>query len=124
MDINVSIVSGNLTADPVVHHTDDEKIVGKFRIASQRPRGNDGEDRGADFVDVTVFGQQAENCGRYLAKGRKVLVKGRLHHSEWDSGDGRRQRLEVIADPLGVQFLTRKPDGQQEEPEPVADATA
>jgi single-strand DNA-binding protein len=111
---------GNLTADPELRKSDSGSVV-KLRVALQRRRGKNGEDRGADFVDVTAFGDQAENCARYLSKGRKVGVIGRLHHSEWDSDDGRRQRLEVIAD--NVEFLGRKPDEQSsEEAEPLADA--
>jgi len=123
MDINTVILTGNLTADPELRASEGGTPVAKLRIASQRPRGKDGEDRGADFVDITVFGRDAENCKQYLAKGRKVAVKGRLHHSEWDSDNGRRQRLEVIAEPLGVQFLnSRQPDEQTQEPQPVANA--
>jgi single-strand DNA-binding protein len=126
MDINVTLVSGNLTADPTVRTTDDGKVIGKFRIASQRPRNSEGED-GADFIDITVFGQQATNCARYLTKGRKVLIKGHLHHSEWESEEGRRQRLEINADPLGVQFLGGRQTEESvdgESAQPVAELAA
>ena len=115
---------GNLTADPDLRKSDSGSSVVKLRVAVQRRRGKNGEDRGADFVDVTAFGEQADNCGRYLSKGRSVGIAGRLHHSEWDGEDGRRQRLEVIAD--NVEFLgARKTDEQTKEegeqaPEPVA----
>lgn len=115
---------GRLTADPELHKAESGSVV-KLRVALQRRRGKNGEDRGADFVDVTAFGDQAENCARYLSKGRSVGVVGRLHHSEWDSDDGRRQRLEVIAD--NVQFLggAKRDDEQpQEQAEPVAGAAA
>ncbi len=93
--------------------------VGRLRLAVQRPRGKDGEDRGADFIDVTVFGRQAETCARYLAKGRRVAVEGHLHHSEWEAEDGsRRQKLEVIA--RNVEFLDA---ARAEQAEPAA-ATA
>ena len=83
----------------------------------QRRRNRDGEDRGADFVDVTVFDNQAEVCSRYLAKGRKVAIEGRLQHSEWKAEVGsRRQKLEVIAN--SVEFLDRKPSEDQQ-PEAV-----
>ena len=117
MDINVVILTGNLTSDPELRNSDGGTAVAKLRIATQRSRGKEGEDRGADFVDVTVFGRDAENCKQYLAKGRKVAVKGRLHHSEWDGEDGRRQRLEVVADPLGIQFLNGRQSNEQPAPE-------
>jgi len=109
MDINTIIVVGNLTADPTLRTAENGTIVGKFRIASQRPQRN-GEDDGADFINVTVFGQQATNCARYLAKGRKVAVQGRLQFSEYETDDGRRQSYEIKADQYGgVQFLSGRP---------------
>ena len=104
-----------LTAAPELNDRNGTQ-VGRLRLAVQRPRGKDGEDRGADFVDVTVFGRQAQTCAQYLEKGRKVAVEGHLHHSEWEADDGsRRQKLEVIA--RNVEFLDRKPsDDPQPEP--------
>jgi single-strand DNA-binding protein len=117
---NVSL-TGRLTQNVTVLNTGDGSTVATMRIAIQRPR-KDGADQGADYVDVTVFGRQAETCAKYLAKGRRVGVSGRLHHSEWDGENGRRQKLEVIAD--NVEFLDpRKADDQpQEEAEPAAAA--
>ena len=94
---------GNLTSPPEVRTTQAGQSIAKMRLAVSRPR-RDGEDQGADYVDVTAFGATAENCGKYLAKGRKVAIDGRLHHSEWDSDDGHRQKLEVIAN--NVEFLS------------------
>jgi len=111
-------LTGRLTADPELRNTGNGTQVANLRVAIQRPR-KDGEDQGADYVDVTVFGRQAETCAQYLAKGRKVAVSGHLHHSEWESDNGRRQKLEVTAS--NVEFL----DGprREDQPEPVA-ATA
>ena len=92
---------GRLTADPTLNERKGTQ-VGNLRLAMQRPR-KDGEDQGADYVDITVFGRQADTCSQYLAKGRKVAIEGRLHHSEWDSDNGHRQKLEVIA--RNVEFL-------------------
>jgi single-strand DNA-binding protein len=94
-------LTGRLTADPDLR-TNDKGSVASLRLAVQRPR-KDGEDQGADYVDITVFGRQADTVAQYLAKGRKVAVEGRLHHSEWESDNGRRQKLEVIA--RNVEFL-------------------
>jgi single-strand DNA-binding protein len=111
----VIILIGRLTAAPEVQDRSGTQ-VGRLRLAVQRPR-RDGEDRGADFVDVTVFGNQAHVCGQYLAKGRSVAIEGRLQHSEWQAEDGsRRQKLEVIAN--SVEFLDRKPSEDQQ-PEAV-----
>jgi single-strand DNA-binding protein len=97
----------NLTRPVVeVRSTRSGAAVATMRLAPSRPK-RDGQDQGADYIDVTTFGATAENCGRHLSKGRKVAVDGRLHHPEWDSDNGHRQKLEVIAN--HVEFLTPRP---------------
>lgn len=120
MDINTIIVVGNLTGHPTVRTAENGTIVGKFRIASQRPQKN-GEDDGADFINVTAFGQLATNCDRYLAKGRQVAVTGRLRFSEYETDDGRRQSYEITADT--VQFLGGR-QAEEASPEESAEPTA
>jgi single-strand DNA-binding protein len=118
--MNAVQLIGRLTRDPELRERSGTK-VGALRLAVQRPRSQSGEDRGADFVDVTTFGRQAETCCRYLATGRRVGVQGHLHHSEWKAeDDSRRQKLEVIAE--RVEFLDA-PKADASEPEPV-EATA
>ena len=115
--MNKTILIGNLTQDPEERHTSSDTIVARLRLAVSRPR-RDGEDQGADYVDVTVFGNQAQNCLKYLAKGRKVAVDGHLHHSEWESDTGRWQKLEVVAHQ--VEFLgAPAATSNNDEPEPV-----
>ena len=64
-----------------------------------------------NYFDVTVWGQQGENCAQYLAKGRSVGVDGRLEWREWDGPDGqKRQAVEIIAD--SVQFLGGRGEGE------------
>jgi len=83
-----------------------ETEVGHFRLAVQRRRSREGEDRGAVYVDVVTFGSLAESCGEYLEKGRQVAVSGRLELDEWETEGGeRRSRHKVIADE--VEFLAR-----------------
>ena len=112
-------IVARLTTAPTSSERGDTQ-VGRLRLAVQRRRDKNGEDRGADFVDVVCFGRQAEICANYLAKGRRIAVEGRLHHDEWDGENGRRQKLEVIAQ--SVEFLdSRKADGESaEQTEPAA----
>ncbi|MGO9955239.1 MAG: single-stranded DNA-binding protein [Solirubrobacteraceae bacterium] len=108
---NVTLTARLATAAPELRNTPGGTPVATLRLAVQRPRKN-GEDQGADFVDVVVFGRQAETCAQYLGKGRKVAVSGRLSHSEWTAPDGtRRQKLEVIAN--SVEFLDRPADASE-----------
>ena len=118
--MNTVNLTGRLTTNPDLR-TASSGSVASLRIAIARPR-KDGADQGADYVDVTVFGRQADNCHQYLAKGRKVAVEGRLHHSEWESDNGRRQKLEVIA--RQVEFLDPQPPDNHDREAEEADATA
>ena len=101
---------GRLTRDPELQNRSGTD-VGSMRLAVQRPK-RDGEDQGADFIDVTTFNRQAEVCTEYLAKGRRIAVQGRLKYSEWKAEDGsKRSKVEVIAHQ--VDFL----DGPRESAE-------
>ncbi len=119
--MNTVNLIGRLTADPELHDRSGTQI-GRLRLAVQRPRTKDGEDRGADYIDITTFNTQAEVCHQYLTKGRKVAIEGHLHHSEWQAEDGtRRQKIEVVA--RNVEFLdTRTPD--EDETPQTEEATA
>jgi single-strand DNA-binding protein len=106
-NINVVVVTGNLTRDPELKSTSGGTSVCKLRVAvNSRRRDQSGEwvDK-PNFFDVTVFGAQGENCANYLSKGRPVAVEGRLEWSEWDASDGsgKRSKVEIIAN--SVQFL-------------------
>jgi len=64
-----------------------------------------------NYFDITVWGQQGENCAQYLAKGRPVAIDGRLEWREWEAQDGsKRQAVEVVAE--SVQFLGGRSDGE------------
>lgn len=77
--------------------------VAKFSMAIDRPQ-RQGEEKKADFPRITVFGKQAENCEKYLAKGRMVCVQGRLQTGSYQDKDGKTvYTTDVIAD--RVEFL-------------------
>ena len=106
-NVNVVVVTGNLTRDPELRSTSGGTSVCKLRIAvsSRRKDGQTGEwvDK-PNYFDVTVWGAQGENCANYLSKGRPVAVEGRLDWREWDDKEGnKRQAVEIIAN--SVQFL-------------------
>ena len=106
-NINVVVVTGNLTRDPELKSTSGGTAVCKLRVAvnsRRRDQGGEWVDK-PNFFDVTVFGAQGENCANYLSKGRPVAVEGRLEWSEWDASDGsgKRSKVEIIAN--SVQFL-------------------
>jgi single-strand DNA-binding protein len=106
-NINVVVITGNLTRDPELRSTQGGTSVCKLRVAvNSRRRDQSGEwvDK-PNYFDVTVFGAQGENCSNYLSKGRPVAIEGRLDWSEWDAtdGSGKRSKVEIVAN--SVQFL-------------------
>ena len=112
-NINVVVLTGNLTRDPELRSLPSGMSVCSLRIASNtRRKGQSGEwEDKANYFDVTVWGAQGENCAQYLAKGRPVGVQGRLEWREWEAQDGaKRQAVEVVAE--SVQFLGGRQDSE------------
>jgi single-strand DNA-binding protein len=121
VNINRVVLTGNLTADPELRPAPSGTPVARLRLAvnTRRRNGSTGtwEDK-PNYFDVTVWGAQAENCERYLSKGRPVAVDGRLEWREYQARDGsKRQAVEIIAET--VQFLGPTSD-VQEGPRPRA----
>ena len=104
-DTNTVILTGNLTRKPELAYTPKGVGVADFGLASNRKyRSGDEVQDDVTFVDVTVFGSTAEAVAKYLDKGRKVLVEGRLRFRSWDNEAGqRRSKVDVIAE--RVNFL-------------------
>jgi single-strand DNA-binding protein len=106
-NINRVIITGNLTRNPEMGALPSGTPVCSLRIACNGRRKNN--DSGAweevpNYFDVTVWGAQGENCGKYLTKGRGVAIDGRLRWREWTNQEGqKRQAVDIIADT--VQFL-------------------
>ncbi|HEX8502858.1 MAG TPA: single-stranded DNA-binding protein [Pyrinomonadaceae bacterium] len=106
MSFNKIIIVGNLGRDPELSYTPQGTAVCKFSVATnERRRDKAGEQQDiTTWFRVTVWGKQAENVSKYLSKGRKVYLEGRLHMEEWTDREGKpRQTLEVNAS--DVQFI-------------------
>jgi single-strand DNA-binding protein len=113
-NINVVVITGNLTQDPELRHTGGGTPVCELRVAvnSRRKDGATGEwvDK-PNYFNVTVWGAQGENCATYLQKGRPVAIEGRLDWREWEAkdGSGKRQAVQIVAN--SVQFLGSRDGG-------------
>lgn len=111
MSINRVNISGNLTRDPELRATAGCTQVLSFGVAvndrRRNPQNGEWEDY-PNFVDCTMFGTRAEAVSRYLSKGSKVAIEGKLRYSSWERDGQRRSKLEVIVDE--IEFLSR---GQQ-----------
>ena len=113
MSINRVNISGNLTRDPELRSTAGGTQILSFSVAvnDRQKDKHTGEwtDR-TNWVDCVVFGARAEPLIRFLSKGTKVAVDGKLRYSTWESNDGgKRSKLEVVVDE--VEFLSVR--GQQ-----------
>lgn len=101
MSINRVAISGNLTREPDLRATGSGMSVLSLRLASgeRRKVGGDWADF-TNYVDVVVFGSRAESLSRFLSKGSKVFIEGRLRYEEWsDRKTGeKRSRLQIVAD--------------------------
>jgi single-strand DNA-binding protein len=98
--LNVVTLIGNLATDVEVKDVGDDKRVAKFLLAVNR-RSKEGD---ADFVWIAAWDRQAELCGQYLAKGRRVAIDGYLRSRSWEEEGKRRREIEVVA--RSVQFLS------------------
>ena len=105
---NKVILIGNLTKDPEIRYTPSGTPVANFRLAVNH-RFKQGDEIREDvcFIDVVVFGKQAENCGQYLSKGSSVIVDGRLQERRWETEEKqKRSKHEIIAQM--VRFFPRR----------------
>ena len=105
--LNRVILIGRLTKDPELRYTSGGMAVASFTLAVDRSRPNAQGEREADFIPVTVWQKQAENCANYIGKGSLVAVDGRIQVRSFDGKDGtRRWMTEVVAE--NVRFLDRR----------------
>ena len=102
--MNSVVLIGRLARDPELSYTPNtQTAVCRFTLAVDRPR-RQGEDQGADFLRITVFGRQAETCDRYLSKGRQAAVHGRIETGSYKNREGVTvYTTDIIAD--RVEFL-------------------
>lgn len=113
-NFNKVILIGNLTKDPELRYTPNGTAVASFPIAINRryKQGDELRDE-VCYIDIVVFGKQAENCGQYLTKGNGIIVDGRLQQRRWETEDGqKRSKHEVVAQ--SVRFLSKKGDSSKD----------
>ena len=105
--INRVVLAGRLTKNPEFRQTASGVSVTTFSLAVNRTFKNKNGEREADFINVVVFRQQAENVNNYLSKGNLAGVDGRIQSRSYENKEGQRVYVtEVLAD--SVQFLEPK----------------
>jgi single-strand DNA-binding protein len=109
MSVNKAILIGRLGKDPELKRTQNDLAICNFSLATSEKR----KDQTGSWVEqtewhnVVVFGQVAENCARYLSKGREVFIEGKIQTRKWQDKEGQnRYTTEILANT--VQFLGSK----------------
>jgi single-strand DNA-binding protein len=117
--MNNVVLIGRLTKDPEIRYIpESQSAVATFTIAVDRPMA---KEKTADFIRITVFGKTAENCERFLAKGRMVGIQGRLQTGSYKNKEGSTiYTTDVVAE--RVEFLEWGEKGTAEDRKRRADA--
>lgn len=109
--MNTVILVGRLARDPEIRYTQSQVAVCSATLAVNRGKDSNGNDRGADFIRLTVFNKQGEVFQKYLTKGRQVAVQGRLNTGSYKNKNGETvYTTDVIVEKFD--FIGNKQDAQ------------
>ncbi len=105
--MNKVFLVGRLTRDPELRYTASNLATMRTAIAVDRQFVREGEERGADFINIVAFGQRAETMKKYLTKGSQIAIDGRIQTGSYDGADGKKvYTTDVIIE--NFQFLDSK----------------
>ena len=122
MSINRVSISGNLTRDAELRQTQGGMAILSIGVAVNDRRKNQQTGEWEDvpnFIDCVMFGPRAEKVAKYLAKGTKVAIDGKLRYSSWEKDGARRSKLEVVVDE--IEFMSRGQQKSQQQQTASAD---
>ena len=112
--MNKVTLIGNLARDPEIRYTQTQIAVCSFTLAVNRQRTKNNENPGADFIRVIAWGKLGEHCSRYLQKGRKAAVVGRIQTGSYKDREGRMvYTTDIVAEQ--VEFLGAPQSGQNQQ---------
>lgn len=112
MSVNTAFIIGNLTRDPESRTLPSGQTVTNFDVAvgDRYTKANGEQVNNTQYFPITVWGKQAENCEKFLKKGSKVHVNGRMTIETYDDKDGnKRKAFKLVAN--SVQFLSAVESG-------------
>ena len=111
--MNKVILIGNLTKDPEFQTTTNGISICRFTLAVQRKVTNSNGEKEVDFINIITWRGLADNCHKYLAKGKKCSVIGQLQTRTYDAQDGSKRYIsEVIAEE--IEFLTPRTENEKD----------
>ena len=106
MDMNNVSLIGRLTKDPELKFTPSGKAVCSFSIANNKMK------EGVNFFNIVTWGKTAEYVSSYVKKGNRVAIEGRLEQRSWESEQGKRSTVEIVAE--RIQGLEKKSDNESQ----------
>ncbi len=114
--MNKAFLIGRLTRDPELSQTPSGISVCKFGLAVNRNFTNADGEREADFFNITAWRALAENCSKYLTKGKKICVVGNIQVRNYEDRDGnKRTSVDIVAE--DIEFLSPKDEDEPETPQ-------
>lgn len=125
-NFNKVLLMGNLTRDPEVRYTPKGTAVATIGLAVNRVWTTESGEKKEEvmFVDVDVWGRQAETIGQYMSKGRPIFIEGRLKLDQWDDKESgqKRSKLKVVCE--SFQFLGAPRAGAEFKDQPPGEEQA
>ncbi|MEI6084882.1 MAG: single-stranded DNA-binding protein [Verrucomicrobiota bacterium] len=126
-NFNKVMLMGNLTRDPEVRYTPKGTAIATIGMAVNRVWSTESGEKKEEvtFVDVDVWGKQAETIGQYMAKGKPIFIEGRLKLDSWDDKESgqKRSKLKVVCEsfqfigaPKGAGEVSEKPPARSSAP--------
>src|SRR5260221_3807510 len=123
-NFNKVLLMGNLTRDPEVRYTPKGTAIATIGLAVNRVWTTEAGEKKEEvtFVDVDVWGRQAETIGQYMSKGRPIFIEGRLKLDQWDDKESgqKRSKLKVVCEsfqfigaPKNAEFKDQPPGGEE-----------
>lgn len=124
--MNKVILMGRLTRDPDIRYTQpnsaqEQTCIARYSLAVDRRFRRDGDSQTADFINCVAFGRQAEFAEKYLHKGTKIAITGRIQTGSYTNRDGQKvYTTDVVVEEQ--EFAESKAAGQitQQNPAPMA----
>lgn len=114
MSINSVSISGNVTRDSALKETVNGSFVLRFAVAvSDRKKGKDGWEDYASFIDCVMFGKRAEAISRYIKKGTKVAIQGKLNQDRWKDKQTGESRSKVVVFVDEIELMSRRDEPTQ-----------
>lgn len=122
MTVNKAILLGNLGSDPEIHATEGRKPLCVFTLATNRS-GASADSTPPEWHRIVTFGIVAENCAKYLRKGREVFVEGSIQSRRWKDAEGKeRVSNQILANV--VQFIGARKEEKELTPTTAEPVTA